>query len=120
MHFYSICAPVFICFCFFNLIPFLFNYPIKILQHRSEQLLTSKHVNCRRRIQISDFKLSALLLFHCKVNHILVDFLYFLRSIKEYSYSGKQSELLNGLLEAVENIDVDVCEELMVEWEKLL
>lgn len=41
-------------------------------------------------------------------------------AIKEYSYTGKQSELLGGLLEAVENIDVDVCEELMTEWEKLL
>lgn len=41
-------------------------------------------------------------------------------AMKEYSYSGKQSELFNGLLDAVENIDVDACEELMEEWEKLL
>lgn len=41
-------------------------------------------------------------------------------AMKEYSYSGKQEELFGQLLEAVENIDVDTCEEIMVEWEKTL
>lgn len=40
--------------------------------------------------------------------------------MREYSYSGKQQELFEGLLEAVENIDVDACEEIMAEWEKMI
>ena len=41
-------------------------------------------------------------------------------AMKEYSYSGKQGELFARMLEAVENIDVDACEEIMVEWEETI
>lgn len=41
-------------------------------------------------------------------------------AMKEYSYSGKRGELFERLLEAVENIDVDTCEEVMVEWEETI
>ncbi|MCM1191491.1 MAG: PocR ligand-binding domain-containing protein [Butyrivibrio sp.] len=41
-------------------------------------------------------------------------------AMKEYSYSGRQAELFERLLEAVENIDVDTCEEIMVEWEETI
>ena len=41
-------------------------------------------------------------------------------AMKEYSYSGIQAELFGQLLEAVENIDVDTCEEIMADWEKMI
>ena len=37
--------------------------------------------------------------------------------MKKYKYSGEEKELLEELLDAVEELDVDTCEEIMEEWE---
>lgn len=41
-------------------------------------------------------------------------------AMKKYSFSGEQGKLFEQMLEAIENIDVDACEEIMVEWGKII
>lgn len=40
--------------------------------------------------------------------------------MSEYKYEGMHEELFSRLKEAVAEYDVDTCEEVMNEWEKLL
>ncbi len=41
-------------------------------------------------------------------------------AMAKYTYTGEQEELFCHFKESVENVDVDTCEEIMKEWEKLL
>ncbi len=41
-------------------------------------------------------------------------------AMAKYTYTGEQEEMFCHFKESVENVDVDTCEEIMKEWEKLL
>ncbi len=41
-------------------------------------------------------------------------------AMAKYTYTGEQEEIFRHFKEAVDNVDVDTCEEIMKEWEKLL